>query len=950
MATTVTNTTFPITYKDDFADSDNYHRILFNSGKAVQARELTQLQTIIQEEIARFGSNIFIEGGVVNGSGFTVNDRYEFIKLTDGSLVEASHGVAGANIIGQEFIESGTLVKFKILQVVLKDVSAGITNDTLYVRYTDTSGGTSGSDPVRVGNGATLSKGGFNNLTAESASATGRGTQVSVSPGSFFVQGHFVFAKAQTIIASHYSRFPNAVIGFRLDEEVVTTADDTALFDNQGAVPNTAAPGADRYRIKLTLINQANVTASQNFVYLFKLVNGSISDEVRKDNSYSTINDVLALRTREESGNYLVKDFTANFEINDSATGPNLTLKVSDGVAYVDGYRVASTANDITVEKARTTTTINSEVIRATYGNFIDVYGGSGSNPDNKGIPDIHNFQKLQLTDDSDFAKSKIGTARVRALYEAGTKYGTTTYRAHLFDIQMNPGKAFSSAKSIGYDSADRMHFVLDNGQAVLKNTSQNNLLFPLPQGRPDSIAYTAGLQVQRRITFSTGGAQTSVTNITGSLPEGGTGPGAGYTYTSAGLWVLSDSGGNIVDQPFTIASPTTFSVGGLTQNKNYEVLAQVDKVPSARTKTLNEITHVHTTDWPAEAESDGTGILYFSLNKPDIYEVTRIRQTDSDGLDLSDNFILDNGQRDNFYGIGRLILKPGRSITGKVFARYKYFTHTAGDFFDVGSYNAIPYEKIPNHKLADGTTVNLRDFIDFRPVATKGPGNGSKLSGSFMTFDSNGTGGDPIVNFLPENGSIFRGNVTYYQPRIDRLVASTKTDGGAKFRRGDIKVVKGTPDLNPQPPVVPNGSMPLYNLRLNAYTLNDSDTEETIIPAKGFTMADIATLEKRIDNLAELTTLSLLELDTSSLTVLDSAGLTRTKAGFLVDNFKSTDFSDLDRDEYRAVADVSEGILNPITIGKSTSFFIDSGYTSTGNEYVIKGDTVMMEIDSNPI
>ena len=114
--------------------------------------------------------------------------------------------------------------------------------------------------------------------------------------------------------------------------------------------------------------------------------------------------------------------------------------------------------------------------------------------------------------------------------------------------------------------------------------------------------------------------------------------------------------------------------------------------------------------------------------------------------------------------------------------------------------------------------------------------------------------------------------------------------------------------------------------------------------------MADIATLEKRIDNLAELTTLSLLELDTSSLTVLDSAGLTRTKAGFLVDNFNTTDFSAIDKDEYRAVADVSEGLLNPITIGKSTPFFIDSAYTSVGNEYVIKGDTVMMEIDSNPV
>ena len=33
--------TFATTYKDDFVDSANYHRILFNSGRALQARELT---------------------------------------------------------------------------------------------------------------------------------------------------------------------------------------------------------------------------------------------------------------------------------------------------------------------------------------------------------------------------------------------------------------------------------------------------------------------------------------------------------------------------------------------------------------------------------------------------------------------------------------------------------------------------------------------------------------------------------------------------------------------------------------------------------------------------------------------------------------------------------------------------------------------------------------------
>ena len=51
MATTVKDTTFSSTYKDDYRDSDNFHRILFNSGRALQARELTQMQTIIKKKL-----------------------------------------------------------------------------------------------------------------------------------------------------------------------------------------------------------------------------------------------------------------------------------------------------------------------------------------------------------------------------------------------------------------------------------------------------------------------------------------------------------------------------------------------------------------------------------------------------------------------------------------------------------------------------------------------------------------------------------------------------------------------------------------------------------------------------------------------------------------------------------------------------------------------------------
>ena len=73
MATTFTDTLFSTKYKDDYADSDGYYRILFNAGRALQARELTQMQTIINKQIERFGDNIFKEGAVVKPGSLSIN-------------------------------------------------------------------------------------------------------------------------------------------------------------------------------------------------------------------------------------------------------------------------------------------------------------------------------------------------------------------------------------------------------------------------------------------------------------------------------------------------------------------------------------------------------------------------------------------------------------------------------------------------------------------------------------------------------------------------------------------------------------------------------------------------------------------------------------------------------------------------------------------------------------
>ena len=66
-------TDFNVTpYYDDYTVDSNYYRILFKPGYAVQARELTQIQSILQEQVNRFGKHVFKEGSIVIPGGFTL--------------------------------------------------------------------------------------------------------------------------------------------------------------------------------------------------------------------------------------------------------------------------------------------------------------------------------------------------------------------------------------------------------------------------------------------------------------------------------------------------------------------------------------------------------------------------------------------------------------------------------------------------------------------------------------------------------------------------------------------------------------------------------------------------------------------------------------------------------------------------------------------------------------
>lgn len=893
MPNTFTSNVFPSTYKDDFVDSDNYHRILFNSGRALQARELTQLQTIIQEEIGRFGRNIFKEGAAVNPGSPDIHNDYEFVKLATPAGFTLPDDPT--TLVGTTFTGDVSLVEAKVLEVIPAE---GSDPATLFVQYTNTGNATAGETAIRFTPDEVI-----DNQTRELKVAStvgtelpvGRGCKVSNAEGDFFTRGHFVFAKEQSIVLSKYSRYPTATVGFKVTEDIVTSSDTAALFDNQGATPNLSSPGADRYRITLTLINKADLATDENFVYYCDVKDGLIVDQVTGTDDYAAPSDMVSTRTFEESGNYTVGPFTVDFTDSDAT----LNATVSEGVAYVNGYRGdTEKPTPLAIAKPRTTAIVENQFTGVAYGQYFIVAGATF-----KGLLDTRTYATLNLSSHAtDPSGSVIGTARVRYVEEDGSNY-----RVYLFDIKMNAGQNVRSIRSVGTNATNRGIPVLEGGQAVLKEVRSTNMIFGVPNPRPKSLT-DIDYEVQRILTGTASGTQLQFTLTT-----------AGEAFSNESQWIVCDADGDVISSPSIALSGTgniTATISSLA-NEAHTVYAKVSKgTPTVRLKNLTDAT-VTTT-----VTTGSDGVKYIDLGVTDIYSVQDVKLGSSSGADISHLFTLDDGQRSGFYGLGRMVLETGATApSGNVYVAFKHFTHGSGDFFSVTSYNGqVDYEDIPNFKTGTNTSVNLRDVIDFR--------NSVNASNAFVASGA---------TEIPTNGDVVQADVEYYLPRSDKIVVT---------QDGDVKVIQGEAGLVSQIPATPENTLALFNIEHNPYGLHDSDVVVVPFKHKRFTMKDISKLEDRIDKVEEATALSLLEVDTANLMVLDENGNPRTKSGFFVDNFANRAFSDAENIEYRAAIDPSRGLLSVPTLEDDVILAYDS---SKSTNTILKGDTVYLNYSESP-
>ena len=68
-------------YFDDFDVTNNYKRVLFKPGTPLQARELTTLQTLLQNQVEKFGQHFFKEGAVVIPGNVALDTQYFCVQI-----------------------------------------------------------------------------------------------------------------------------------------------------------------------------------------------------------------------------------------------------------------------------------------------------------------------------------------------------------------------------------------------------------------------------------------------------------------------------------------------------------------------------------------------------------------------------------------------------------------------------------------------------------------------------------------------------------------------------------------------------------------------------------------------------------------------------------------------------------------------------------------------------
>ena len=454
---------------DDFDKNDNFYRVLFKPGFPIQARELTQLQSILQNQVESFGSHMFKEGSMVIPGNINYNDSYSAVKINPDHLgidvTVYTKQLHGKSIRGQL---SGVVATIDDCRFPTDGPE--YTDVTLYVNYSTSGTDNEASsfedgeilileDTITYGNTTIASGETIASLVSENSTATS--SIVSVGEGVFFVRGTFVNVEKSDIILDPYTNNSSYRVGLTILEEIVSAKDDKSLYDNAKGFSNFAAPGADRLKISATLSKKAlNDYDDKTFIELIRIDNGEIK-KLQNKSEYNLIRDYFAKRTFDESGNYALENFEVeiNESLNDRQSNGGvyfegqqteqgntpsedlMAVKVSAGTAYVKGYDIDKVGTTIVdVENPRDILKIDSSQVPFEFGTRFKLNNVSGTAQIGAATTftvGLYNKRRTgALTPPT--TTNQIGEARVymHNLSDASYSNASTEHDLYVFDVQ----------------------------------------------------------------------------------------------------------------------------------------------------------------------------------------------------------------------------------------------------------------------------------------------------------------------------------------------------------------------------------------------------------------------------------------------------------------------------------------------------------------------------------
>ena len=457
-------------YFDDFNANNDYHKVLFKPGVPVQARELTTLQSILQNQIEKFGQHFFKEGAKVIPGNTGYNGLYYCVQLQNtflGVPVAAyADQLVGTKITGQT---SGVTA---VVDKILLPQDSERENLTLYINYLSSSTENNATEQFSDGESLVTNVTITSGLLGNTSIATGQpfavtiaddssavGSSFNITNGVYFIRGQFVNVSTETLILDQYDNRPNYRIGLFVNEQIINSDIDETLTDNSQGFNNYAAPGADRLKISVSLFKKSlDDFDDNNFIELATITDGILRSQ-KTTTDYSLLADELARRTYNESGDYLIKPFDISLKesLNNnlgnggifnsgqltyggSTPSDDLAVcQISPGKAIVRGYEVETISPTfLDIEKPRTVKTLENQSINYNTGPALSLNNVKGSPIIGIGNTYVLSLRSERVGSSNTIAPGKeIGVARVYDFRLESGSYSTSNANLNEWDISL---------------------------------------------------------------------------------------------------------------------------------------------------------------------------------------------------------------------------------------------------------------------------------------------------------------------------------------------------------------------------------------------------------------------------------------------------------------------------------------------------------------------------------